>query len=834
MTNLEELISNCRQFSIDQYEQEEERMNDLMEANWPTISKWIAEALRPRLVVDNTMTAQPNIDGHADAWAKTGRASSAPIIELSPKSRFPEPVDDGFDEEAAVARASARVDFKDVKEATLRSLDFIIPRLLPGGKRVRDEWVVRNPTRSDKKARSFSINMETGVWADFATGDSGGDMMDLYVYLNGGTNVQAKDALAALLGVQARQQRSSGSTDTESKSDSSTAGPTDFREPPTAFPPRTPPDKDGKPAFVVAGNDGPPPRSNEKRRHVYCQGGVPVRIKIIKNSAESRAFNAYRVTGADGVTGWQFAMPDGYQRIPYFVAEANPFTAAINQPVFWAEGERDVETVARLGGLGYTFGGCGDGLPHGCEQYVVGRPVVILADNDDEGRKHAEKKAALVVKVATSAKIIHFRELEDKQDVSDWAAIAGNTLIELMARAERTEAWKPLQDAPDLNEIEIFWHGRSYDREARPALVKDLIPQTGQGLASGQWGAGKTFAVIDLSACVMTGTPFAGREVCRRGGVLFIAAEGASEIPIRIQGVVDHKLRPNPSLATEVDINNLPFAWIEECPSLKEDASFERLVGIVLVTAAQMKERFNVDLALIIIDTLSASADFSDANDAAEGQRIMNRLNTLSRRTGAFVLAVDHFGKSVEGGTRGTSAKEAAADVVLALLADRDVAGNVTNTRLAVRKLRGGATGAETPFELKVVDLGFDQTTCIIEWRPERTPTSAPKAGRESKAARMLRASMNNAMAALGKTIRPFGHEGPSVRAVALRPVREEFVAAWPADGDTPAKVLDAKRSAFNRGLASARQHDVCSREVDGTDYLWFVTEPEKPRAVIS
>jgi hypothetical protein len=247
-----------------------------------------------------------------------------------------------------------------------------------------------------------------------------------------------------------------------------------------------------------------------------------------------------------------------------------------------------------------------------------------------------------------------------------------------------------------------------------------------------------------------------------------------------------------------------------------------------------MKERFNVDVVLIIIDTLSASADFADANDAAEGQRIMNRLNTLSRRTGAFVLAVDHFGKSVEGGTRGTSAKEAAADVVLAILADRDVAGTVTNTRMAVHKLRGGSTGAETPFELTVVDLGFAQTTCIVEWRPEKTPTSAPKAGRESKAARMLRASMNNAMVAHGKTIRPFGHEGPSVRAVALRPVREEFVAAWPADGDNPVKVLDAKRSAFNRGLASARQHDVCSREIDGTDYLWFAIEPEKPRAGMS
>jgi AAA domain len=157
---------------------------------------------------------------------------------------------------------------------------------------------------------------------------------------------------------------------------------------------------------------------------------------------------------------------------------------------------------------------------------------------------------------------------------------------------------------PAAPPIEIFWHGKSYERANRPWLIENLIPETGQGLASGQWGAGKTFAGIDLGASVMTGTPFAGREVGRRGGVVFIAAEGASEIPIRLEGVVNHKLRPNSSIAADLD--NLPFAWIEECPSLKDETGFERLVAIVLDAAAQMKERFNVDLALIVIDTLSA------------------------------------------------------------------------------------------------------------------------------------------------------------------------------------------------------------------------------------
>jgi Bifunctional DNA primase/polymerase, N-terminal/AAA domain len=91
---------------------------------------------------------------------------------------------------------------------------------------------------------------------------------------------------------------------------------------------------------------------------------------------------------------------------------------------------------------------------------------------------------------------------------------------------------------PATAPIEIFWHGKEYNRPDRSWLVKDLILENSHGLASGQWGACKTFGVIDLSASVMTGTSFAGREVCKRGGVLFIAAEGAHEIPVRLKGVV--------------------------------------------------------------------------------------------------------------------------------------------------------------------------------------------------------------------------------------------------------------------------------------------------------
>jgi len=360
-----------------------------------------------------------------------------------------EPAPDSFDEIAAEVRAeeaarlkSSGASFQDVKDATLRSLDFVIPRLLHGGKRQGDEWVARNPTRDDSKPGSFSVNMKTGLWGDFAMGDTGGDIIDLYMYLNGGTNIQAKNALADMLNVQARGSTPSTTVATAPKP-VVTAALAESRVAPAAFPPRTPPNEKGKPVFVVAGEEGPPARG-EKRRHVYRQGGVPVRAKIMKDQG---ATNAYRVVDSDGTTGWQFGKPEGFEQIPYSVASSDPFTAAIGRSIFWVEGEKDVESVAALGLLAFTFGGVGDGLPEGCQQYVVGRPVVVLADNDDAGRKHAEDKAALAAPVATSVKVIHFRELEDKQDVSDWIA-AGGTRESMISRVETAEAWKPSEQLP--------------------------------------------------------------------------------------------------------------------------------------------------------------------------------------------------------------------------------------------------------------------------------------------------------------------------------------------------------------------------------------------------
>src|SRR3954453_21344232 len=104
------------------------------------------------------------------------------------------------------------------------------------------------------------------------------------------------------------------------------------------------------------------------------------------------------------------------------------------------EGEKDCDTLIKMGLLAITFGGTGDGAPSELADYCVGRNVVILADNDQGGRDHAERKAALVAQSANQVRIVNFPELPDKKDVSDWIAL-GHTADDLRNRAASAPSW---------------------------------------------------------------------------------------------------------------------------------------------------------------------------------------------------------------------------------------------------------------------------------------------------------------------------------------------------------------------------------------------------------
>ncbi len=93
------------------------------------------------------------------------------------------------------------INFAAVNRAALASLPTLLRRWLPDGRQVGREYVARNPRRADKRAGSFKVNTRTGRWADFATGDAGGDVVSLCAYLAGIGQAEAARSLADMLRV---------------------------------------------------------------------------------------------------------------------------------------------------------------------------------------------------------------------------------------------------------------------------------------------------------------------------------------------------------------------------------------------------------------------------------------------------------------------------------------------------------------------------------------------------------------------------------------------------------------------------------------------------------
>lgn len=95
--------------------------------------------------------------------------------------------------------------FAEVKAAALSRIEQVLGRWLPAYKLVDGgtEYTAPNPTRTDSSAGSFKISKAKGTWCDFATGDKGGDLIDLVVYIDGSDKKTAKNALADFLGLTA-------------------------------------------------------------------------------------------------------------------------------------------------------------------------------------------------------------------------------------------------------------------------------------------------------------------------------------------------------------------------------------------------------------------------------------------------------------------------------------------------------------------------------------------------------------------------------------------------------------------------------------------------------
>ncbi len=83
---------------------------------------------------------------------------------------------------ASVGNNLPPIKFKELADALLSRAEQLLAAWLPGGKRNGHEWVCGSI--AGEEGTSLSININTGMWSDFATGDKGGDMVSLYAAIN--------------------------------------------------------------------------------------------------------------------------------------------------------------------------------------------------------------------------------------------------------------------------------------------------------------------------------------------------------------------------------------------------------------------------------------------------------------------------------------------------------------------------------------------------------------------------------------------------------------------------------------------------------------------------
>ena len=436
----------------------------------------------------------------------------------------------------------------------------------------------------------------------------------------------------------------------------------------SSLPPRTSPNKYGKPKFCRWVDDGPPQRDDELRRHVYRREGMPVRIKIKSSQGDGESFvNWYRVR--DGSTvGWQPKQPSGYQLAPYVTAALDPFDPELkDDEIHWPEGEKDVDTLNKLNIQAFTFGGTGDGLPDGIEQYLAGRHLVILADNDDPGRAHAEKKAERAHAAgAASIRIIHFPELLPKGDVSDFVEIGGSA-TELFARVEAAPEWRsrhvPQEQSGRSGICELVICRAS---EIEPEPISWLWPgriATGkQTLIAGEPGLGKSQLSTAIVAAVTTGGVWPGQEGrAPLGKAIILSAE---------DGVAD-TIVPR-LMAAEADLSR-----VDIISAVRNENGGRRTFNLQADLALLERHiEASKDVRIVDIDPLSSYMGAVDSHKNTDVRSVLEAVGEMAARHHVAILGITHFSKGA--GQRainafiGSVAFIAAARAAFAVMKDPD------------------------------------------------------------------------------------------------------------------------------------------------------------------
>jgi hypothetical protein len=337
--------------------------------------------------------------------------------------------------------------------------------------------------------------------------------------------------------------------------------------------------------------------------------------------------------------------------------------------VYIPEGEKDVEALRALGLTATTNPGGADPKrwqPAYTAQLTTAavERVVILPDNDDRGRAHAETVARSCHDAGLHVQVLALSGLPAKGDVSDWLA-AGHTKAELAALVAATPRYyTPAADAPAAtaggglppahlaDAVTVAAEGRQIAEQGIRYLVPGLIPAYGMlGFLIAFAKVGKTTFGQALAAAVAMGAEFLG-HIVTQVRVLIIAAEDPPEYTAWL---ARHLMLP------EGRLTFYRGAVLLDPPGLTAIAQTVREGGYGLVLIASWQA---------VVRGL-----MRDENDNAAGVRIVEDVKTTTRATGIPWLIDAHSGKGEDQSDdadpthalRGASSAAGAADYMLSL-----------------------------------------------------------------------------------------------------------------------------------------------------------------------
>lgn len=308
-------------------------------------------------------------------------------------------------------------------------------------------------------------------------------------------------------------------------------------------------------------------------------------------------------------------LPAPAERLLYR-AEALAWARDNQATVYVVEGEKDANRLAELGLVSTcNVGGADAWLPHYADQ-LAGCHVIVIADNDAPGRRHAREVAASVAPVAAS---VLTRVPRYGKDVSDLLDL-GWTLEHLDPLAEAEGVGLQIVKASNLDLREIEWAWRGY------------IPLGAVTIIEADPGVGKSMITIDLVSRWSTGAVMP--DECVHGGPYSVVMVSAEDDP---NATIGPRLRAagadmeRVELVTAGSNPNEPFTFGTD---LEELARHVRQAGV----------------KIIVLDPLMAFlGDKVDSHSDHSVRRALHPLYRLAQDSGAAVIVVRHLNKGSGG-----------------------------------------------------------------------------------------------------------------------------------------------------------------------------------------